>query len=82
MIKTKSKLPDQGTTIFTTISSLAREHKAINLGQGFPNFPVSSELIELANQYSKSGKNQYAPMPGLFELRSVIADKANKLLHL
>ncbi len=42
-----SKLPHIGTTIFTVMSQLANEHGAINLSQGFPNFPVDSQLTDI-----------------------------------
>lgn len=69
-----SKLPKIGTTIFTTMSALAKEHQAINLSQGFPDFSCSPELISLANHYIKNNFNQYAPMPGAIELRERIAE--------
>ncbi len=68
-----SKLPDVGTTIFAVMSKMAAENGAINLSQGFPDFPISSELIELVNGYMKKGLNQYAPMPGVPVLREQIA---------
>lgn len=70
-----SKLPDIGTNIFTIMSGLAAEHKAVNLGQGFPDFPMSDELTGLVNSAMKDGFNQYAPMPGWMPLREAIADK-------
>lgn len=70
-----NKLPQIGTTIFTTMSQLAAENGAINLGQGFPGFPVDSELIDLVTTAMKSGHNQYAPMPGVPVLRERIAQK-------
>ncbi len=75
----KSKLPKAGTTIFTIMSALANEHKAINLSQGFPNFETSAELISLVNQFMKKGMNQYAPMQGILPLREVIAEKMETL---
>ncbi len=75
----KSKLPKAGTTIFTVMSALANEQKAINLSQGFPNFEASEELISLVNQYMKKGFNQYAPMQGILPLRERIAEKAEAL---
>lgn len=69
-----SKLPKVGTTIFTTMSALAKEHQAINLSQGFPDFSCSHELISLANHYIKNNFNQYAPMPGVIELRERITE--------
>jgi methionine aminotransferase len=70
-----SKLPQIAPTIFTVMSSLAIEHKAINLGQGFPDYPMSKELISLVNKYMKQGQNQYTHMYGLPSLRNVIAEK-------
>ncbi len=61
----KSKLPHAGTTIFTVMSGMAAEYGAINLSQGFPDFPVSAELMERIAYYYREGKNQYAPMPGV-----------------
>lgn len=74
-----SKLPTVGTTIFTIMSGLATETSAINLSQGFPNFPVSPELISLYHKAMKDGFNQYAPMPGLIGLRERIAEKMEYL---
>lgn len=70
-----SKLPKVGTTIFTVMTQLANEHKAINLSQGFPDFECSSELTGLVNHYMKKGFNQYAPMQGIMALREAIAEK-------
>lgn len=69
----KSKLPNTGTSIFAVMTQLAKEHKAVNLSQGFPDFPVSPEMIDLVTKYMKSGFNQYAPMPGVPELRAAIS---------
>jgi len=69
----KSKLPAVGTTIFTTMSALAREHNAINLSQGFPDFDYSPKLMELATHYIRSPFNQYAPMAGTQALRERVA---------
>jgi methionine aminotransferase len=70
----QSKLPNVGTTIFTVMSTLARDHNAINLSQGFPDFGCSPKLLELANKYMSSGFNQYAPMQGAPALRERIAE--------
>lgn len=70
-----SKLPNAGTTIFTVMSALANEHKAINLSQGFPDFEIDNYLIELVHKAMKDGYNQYAPMPGYMPLREEIAKK-------
>ncbi len=74
-----SKLPKVGTTIFTVMSQLANEHKAINLSQGFPDFECSEELVKLVNQYMKKGMNQYAPMQGVMQLREAISAKMEAL---
>lgn len=74
-----SKLPQIGTTIFTVMSALAAEHQAVNLSQGFPDFPCSSELVDLVSFYMKKGMNQYAPMAGIPILRQRIAEKTEKL---
>lgn len=74
----QSKLPNVGTTIFSVMSKMATEKNALNLSQGFPDFPVSEELIDLIAEAMKSGKNQYAPMPGLPILREQIAEKILK----
>ncbi|MEO0472164.1 MAG: methionine aminotransferase [Bacteroidota bacterium] len=68
-----SKLPQVGTTIFTVMSALARKHGAINLSQGFPDFPCDPKLPALVSEAMQKGFNQYAPMPGLIRLREEIA---------
>jgi methionine aminotransferase len=75
----KSKLPNVGTTIFSIMSAHASEQGAINLAQGFPDFNCSPKLISLVNQYMERGMNQYAPMPGLMQLRERISEKTEKL---
>jgi len=75
----RSKLPTVGTTIFTVMSALANEYKAINLSQGFPNFECSPELVSLVNSYMQKGFNQYAPMQGIMPLREIIAQKMQEL---
>ena len=75
----KSKLPKVGTTIFSVMSSLATQYKAINLSQGFPDFDASEELIRLVNDYMKKGMNQYAPMQGILPLRERLAEKTQDL---
>lgn len=74
-----SKLPNVGTTIFTVMSALANEHGAINLSQGFPNFPSSSRLIQLVAEYMQRGYNQYAPMAGVPVLRERLAVKIQEM---
>jgi methionine aminotransferase len=71
----RSKLPDVGTTIFTVISRRARELGALNLGQGFPDYPIDPLITELVRQAMTEGHNQYAPMEGVMELREGIAEK-------
>ncbi len=75
----QSKLPAVGTTIFTVMSALATEHNAVNLGQGFPDFPMSEELTSLVNKAMNDGFNQYAPMQGLMSIREVLAEKVQGL---
>lgn len=68
-----------GTTIFTVMSSLAAEFKAINLGQGFPDFPMDERLADLVTRAMKDGHNQYVHMAGLPSLRERLAEKMNGL---
>ena len=75
----RSKLPDVGVTIFTVMSKLSNDHNAINLSQGFPDFDVHPDLLDLVNKYMRSGHNQYAPMQGVSILREMIAEKVMKL---
>lgn len=74
-----SKLPNTGTSIFTTMSALANEYNAINLGQGFPDFPMDEKLAALAQKAMADGHNQYAPMAGYMPLREAISNKINFL---
>jgi len=74
-----SKLPNVGTTIFSIMSGLAKNHNAINLSQGFPDFGSDKKLIDLVSKAMNSGYNQYAPMAGNFELREAIAKKMDLL---
>ncbi len=75
----QSKLPDVGTTIFTVMSALANEHLAINLGQGFPDYPMSPELIGLVDKAMRDGHNQYVHMCGFPALRERLSEKINGL---
>jgi len=68
-----SRLPDVGVTIFTVMSRLAGEHGAINLSQGFPDFDCAPELVALVREWLGRGRNQYAPMAGVPELRRALA---------
>ena len=74
-----SKLPAVGTTIFTVMSQLAHEQRAVNLGQGFPDFDCDPQLKALVSEAMQSGHNQYAPMAGLAPLRQAIAAKVADL---
>lgn len=74
-----SKLPNTGTTIFTVMSTLAKEHNAINLSQGFPDLNPHPVLIEEVEKAMRSNFNQYAPMAGYLPLRERIAEKAESL---
>lgn len=71
----KSKLPELPPTIFSVMSSLAQQYGAINLGQGFPDYPMTEELIDLVCRAMKEGHNQYVHMNGLPSLREAIAGK-------
>ncbi|MCB1842101.1 MAG: aminotransferase class I/II-fold pyridoxal phosphate-dependent enzyme [Halioglobus sp.] len=71
----RSKLPDVGTTIFTRMSQLANEARALNLSQGFPDFAPPPALLEAIAQVTRDGNNQYAPMAGVMRLREQIAQQ-------
>lgn len=75
----RSKLPHVGTTIFSQMTNLANEHQAINLSQGFPDFDVDPELLDLVGKYMSRGFNQYAPSHGVLPLREKIVEKQRKL---
>ena len=77
----KSKLPAIGATIFTTMSTLALENKAINLGQGFPDFQTDPKLLNLVTQAMAAGFNQYPPMAGVMALREAVSQKVAALYH-
>jgi methionine transaminase len=79
MITIDSKLPNVGTTIFTTMSQLASEVGAVNLGQGFPDFECDPALLTLMQNAMQSGHNQYPPMAGVLPLREAIAEKVHAL---
>lgn len=77
----QSKLPNLGTTIFTTMSALAAKHGALNLSQGFPNFEADPELLRFLGDFSAKGFNQYAPMTGVQALREQLSIKTKKLYN-
>src|SRR3954451_10682890 len=71
---TATRLAGFGTTIFTEMSALAERTGAINLGQGFPDEDGPAEVLEAAQAAIRSGRNQYAPLPGVPALRQAIAE--------
>lgn len=79
MTMIETKLPKVGTTIFSVMSQLALEHKAVNLGQGFPDFEPPQELRDALSRAMNDSRNQYAPMHGTTALREQIALKTERL---
>ena len=79
MMNIQTKLPKVGTTIFSVMSRLAQEHKAVNLGQGFPDFEPPQPLRDALNRAMNAGCNQYAPMHGIAALREQIVLKTARL---
>ncbi len=79
MMNIQTKLPKVGTTIFTVMSQLALEHKAVNLGQGFPDFEPPRPLRDALTRAMNEGRNQYAPMHGTAALREQIVLKTQQL---
>jgi len=78
-MRISSKLPSVGTTIFTTMSQLALDHQAINLGQGFPDFNPDKALLQRVTDAMAQGHNQYPAMAGVPALRAAIAEKVQAL---
>lgn len=76
----ESKLPNVGTTIFSVMTALAQKAGAVNVSQGFPDYPIDPLLSALLEKASRDGHNQYAPMPGVMELRQRVAEKYG-LIH-
>jgi methionine aminotransferase len=74
-----SRLPNVGTTIFTVMSALATQTGAVNLGQGFPDFPCDPRIVDAVSNAMRDGHNQYPPMSGVAPLRHAIADKIERL---
>ncbi len=66
-------LANTGTTIFTVMSALAVQHRAINLGQGFPDTDGPADVLDAAAAALRDGRNQYPPMTGVAELRQAVA---------
>ena len=77
----QTKLPKVGTTIFTTMSQMANQYQAINLSQGFPNFPIDPLIEELLAKNSKENVHQYAPMAGLPALLEGIAQMVHRVYN-
>jgi methionine aminotransferase len=75
----RSRLPKVGTTIFTVMSALAQQHRAVNLGQGFPDFGCDPRLLDAVDGAMRAGLNQYPPMAGVAALREAIAAKMEAL---
>ena len=78
-IRIDSRFPQMGTTIFTVMSRMAAECGAVNLSQGFPDFQAEPALFDAMHRYMLAGRNQYAPMAGMPELRAAIVDKVATL---
>lgn len=79
MPQLETKLPRVGTTIFSVMSQLAGEHGAVNLGQGFPDFPVPRRLVDELDRAMRAGHNQYPAMTGVPALRQAIAGKTERV---
>ena len=77
-VPVRSKLPAAGTTIFSVMSALAQKHGAVNLGQGFPDYPIDATLIDLVAAAMRAGHNQY-PLYARRSLREAIAAKVLRL---
>jgi methionine aminotransferase len=80
-MKVQSRLPDVGTSIFTVMSRMALDYGAINLSQGFPDFPIDRKIIELVTKFMLEDHNQYAPMSGVPALRTVISEVIQRSFH-
>ncbi|UAY55790.1 methionine aminotransferase [Arachidicoccus terrestris] len=76
MITIHSKFPHTTTSIFTEMSKLAIDNNAINLGQGFPDYPMDPLLIKAVTKAMENGYNQYAPSSGYEAFRNLLAAKA------
>ena len=78
-IQIDSRFPQMGTTIFTVMSRMAAECGAVNLSQGFPDFQADPALFDAVHKHMHQGRNQYAPMAGMPELRQAVSDKVASL---
>ena len=81
-IYSAERISSMPTSIFSTMSKMAVEYKAVNLGQGFPDFDGPEWIMETAFRAMKEGKNQYAPSPGILSLRQSVADYHKKYYNL
>ncbi|HKK10947.1 MAG TPA: aminotransferase class I/II-fold pyridoxal phosphate-dependent enzyme, partial [Bacteroidales bacterium] len=75
------KLPKVETSVFAVMSQMAADYHAVNLSQGFPDFGISGELIELVHKHMQQGQNQYAPMKGVKRLRDAIRKRYLSTYH-
>lgn len=73
MIEIHSKLPAQGVTIFSIMTTMAQRLNALNLSQGFPDFPAPPDLLQALSQATLDGYNQYAAGDGLLPLREQVS---------
>src|SRR5690606_4494655 len=78
MKKIQNKHSAAELTIFSKMTALAQQHQAINLSQGFPDFPIDERLSQLLSESTQKGFNQYTPSPGLSILREAIAEDFSK----
>lgn len=74
-----SKLPKHETSIFSVMGKMARDHGAVNMSQGYPNFETDERLKDLVTKAMKEGYNQYAPLAGIGPLREQIVNKIESL---
>ncbi len=72
------RISGMGTTIFAVINSLAAEYNAVNLSQGAPDFDTEKWVLDIVKRSFDKGRNQYAPLPGVPELRSAISELYRK----
>ena len=75
MIEIHSKLPAQGVTIFSIMTAMAQRLNALNLSQGFPDFPAPPDLLHALSQATLDGYNQYTAGDGLLALRELVAQQ-------
>ena len=73
MLQLQSKLPNQGVTIFSVMTELAQRLNALNLAQGFPDFPAPPALLEALCKATMDGHNQYSAGDGVLALREQMA---------